>query len=273
MGARGTGTEYRTGTGPAPQRAAGGRLASSWNQKKPTAPGPAWVPTTAPRFSTSSISACGRAFATRSVSTSIHSGASAWAIATRRPGTVLGRGREDAARTPRAPSGGRAPCRSGGSTPSSTDRIGLTLSSVPASAWARPIRPPFWRYSSVRDGEDDAVLPLEPLDQRLDLLVGRAARRAGAGSRARGAPTASDAVSVSTTRIRSPPDARPRRARPTGTCPRASPRAAASRSARSRRAPRRRRGSPAASAARSSAAPAPLAAARRSRASRCRRGP
>ena len=49
------------------------------------------------------------------------------------------------------------------------------------------------------DGEDDAVLLLEPLDQRLDLLVGRAARRAGAGSRARAAPTASDAVSVSTT--------------------------------------------------------------------------
>jgi hypothetical protein len=37
---------------------------ASWNQKKPAAPGPACVPTTAPSVSTSSTSACGRAFAT-----------------------------------------------------------------------------------------------------------------------------------------------------------------------------------------------------------------
>ena len=40
------------------------RYGSSWNQKKPTAPGPACVPTTAPSVSTSSISACGLALPT-----------------------------------------------------------------------------------------------------------------------------------------------------------------------------------------------------------------
>ena len=33
---------------------------ASSNQKKPTAPGPAWVPTTAPSIVSTSISACGR---------------------------------------------------------------------------------------------------------------------------------------------------------------------------------------------------------------------
>ena len=66
--------EYRSRPGLRPTRDYDVR-SSSWNQKKPTAPGPACVPTTAPSVSTSSISACGRALRTKSVSTSTHSGA------------------------------------------------------------------------------------------------------------------------------------------------------------------------------------------------------
>ena len=59
---------------------------SSWNQKNPTAPGPACVPTTAPSVAVNSISAFGRTRQTSSESVPTHSAAFAWAIATRRPG-------------------------------------------------------------------------------------------------------------------------------------------------------------------------------------------
>ena len=86
------------------------RLARSWNQKKPTVPGPAWVPTTAPRLVTSfdlGLRAGSRARSPASCSTA--SCASACAIADRRARAVGGRLLERFARTPRTPSPARAP--------------------------------------------------------------------------------------------------------------------------------------------------------------------
>ena len=123
-----------------------------------------------------SISAFGRTRQTSSLSVPTHSGASAWAIATRSPGLVLGRLRE-------------APLELGERLRPAADArdcddlavlrrrgSGRTFSSEPASAAARPMRPPRWRYSSVSTVKTTPHLAVEALDQRRDLDVGRPAR-------------------------------------------------------------------------------------------------
>ena len=130
--------------GPGPD----GVTASSSNQKKPTVPGPACVPTTAPSVVAISICACGRSCSTSSRSAASRSGAAACAIPTFRFGesvdveTNCSRNSANALWLPRT-------FLSGTTSPSRIARIGFTFSRLPASAAARPMRPPFARYSSV----------------------------------------------------------------------------------------------------------------------------
>ena len=151
-----------------------GADASSVNQKKPTVPGPACVPTTAPSVVTISICAFGRSPATILRSCSAFSGASACAMPTRRwsvsnvESTNCCWNSANALAAPRTRF-------SGMTSPFSIVRIGFTCSSCPANFAARPIRPPRWRNSSVSTVKRIAALSLKRVDERVDLLVGRAA--------------------------------------------------------------------------------------------------
>ena len=225
------------------------------NQKKPTAPGPAWVPTTEPRFETRSI--CGlRA----QVAHHRHE-----RLRLRRRvgvrdghvqlGHVLAPLRERRDELLHRLVVAAHPLDRDDLAVARSERIGFTFRSCPAQACARPMRPPLARYSSVSTVKISRALVAEAVDQRLDLLVGRPRARAAAGSRARASPPR---PRPSRCRRRAPCRRRasPRRCGRSRPCPRACPRDGASRCARSPRAPRSRRGSRPASAARSSAAPA-----------------
>ena len=116
-------------------------LYGSSNQNRPTVPGPACVPTTAPSDVATSICAFGRTRSTSSTSACIRSRAAACAIPTRNEGASV----EPASSS--EPNSANAfalpPTRLNGTTsPSRIVRIGFTFSSPPTSDDARPIRPP-----------------------------------------------------------------------------------------------------------------------------------
>ena len=109
------------------------------------------------------------------MSTSIHSGASAWAIATRSPGTFSVDDGEDAGELlERLLAAAHLADRVDDAVVDGQDRLdveqraGERLGAADATALLEVLE--------RGDREDDAVLLLEPLDQRLDLLVGRAPR-------------------------------------------------------------------------------------------------
>ena len=89
-------------------------------------------------------------------------------------------------------------------TPSSTERIGFTFSSVPAIACARPMRPPFCRYSSVPTVKTTRFTSLNRSTSRSisSSVVPRSRRRWIASA---SIEQASEAVSESTSRMRSAP--------------------------------------------------------------------
>ena len=135
----------------------------------------------------------------------IHSGASACAIATRSPARPRSPPRS-ARRTPRAPFGGPR-TRATGDDLAVLDREdrACTFSRSPASAAARPMRPPRCRYSSVSSVNTTLALALEPLDERR-----RSPHPSSPASSRRwiacaSIAIASEAVRESTTRTRSPP--------------------------------------------------------------------
>ena len=146
--------------------------------------------------------AFGRTLCAMSVRTSIHSGAFACAIAVRRPS----RSSLSAAKSFANSSSAfwRPRTRPTGTiTPSSTVRIGLTFRREPASAWALPIRPPFWRYSSVATVKTTRFVRLKrSTSSSISSSVVPASSRRSIASASNA--TASEAVSVSTSRTRSP---------------------------------------------------------------------
>ena len=132
---------------------------------------------------------------------------------------------------------------SGTTSPSRIVRIGFTFSRFPASAAARPMRPPRARYSSVFTVKSRWCPRLVARDERVDLLVGRAALEPALDCRARASrsPPRRCASRSRAPICRRADRRRPRRSR---TSRRGSRRSAARGSARTAaRAPRRRRGS------------------------------
>src|SRR5437667_6376083 len=177
------------------------RHALSSNQKKPTVPGPACVPTTAPRVVTISTSACGRSACTIFFSCSARSGASACAIPTFSVDvSSLVEVNSDtnsciAFWFPRT--------RLSGTTSRLIVRIGLTCNRFPAHALARPIRPPRRRNSSVSTVK---IRPASALKRRINSslsssVVPRSSRRWIAKP---SMAIAAEALSESTTRTWSP---------------------------------------------------------------------
>ena len=185
-------------------------------------------------------------------SSATRSGACAWAIPTRSPGpSAVDSSNRSAELGHRLP-----PPRtrvSGTTSPSVIVSTGLTFRSCPASA-ARAADPPALGEEFERvDGEEQAGVAGVALDERLDLLVGRAPlepaldREREHRDRRRGGPRVEQPHALAAELLRGEA-ARSRR------CRRGSRRCGATGSARSRRAPRRPRGSPAAWAATWSAA-------------------
>ena len=248
-------------TGPA-------RHSGSSNQKKPTVPGPACVPTTGAERRrdldlrvrpacadelAQRLEPLGRRRRARCPTRS--AGASVVACLERRRGA------------PGTPCWLPRTRLTGTTSPSRIARIGLMFSSVPGERGA-PGRSgrPCARYSSVSTVNSEPGLAPVALDERVDLLVGRARARAGAGSRARASRSPPTRCRESITRTRAAALELGRRARALDRARRASPEMCSDEDPLvGARAPRRRRGSRPASAARSSAARGARAAARRTR--------
>ena len=144
------------------------------NQKKPTVPGPACAPITAPSDVSISICACGRMSRTIFSSSTIRSGASACAMPTRSAGFVA------RVRLERVDElleclavAADALHRQHLAVADREDR--LHVQQLPGErlrlADAAAAREELERV----DGEEQAVLDEVPLDERVDLLVGRAA--------------------------------------------------------------------------------------------------
>ena len=235
-------------------------------------PGPACAPITAPSDVSISICACGRM--SRTIFSSSPSAPARRRARCRRAAPGSSRVFVSSASTNSWTALRLPRTRFTGSTsPSRIERIGFTFSSCPANAFALPMRPPRARNSSVSTVKSRPVLGEIALDERVDLLVGRAA------------------LEPALDREREHRD-RDRRGLASRSCARGRRRAAAPpcralwnvperfdamwmrEDALVRgRAPRRRRESRPASAATSSAARARCAAARRTRARSARRRP
>ena len=202
--------------------------------------------------------------ATSSWSASSRSGAAAWAIPTFRRGESVDVSSNSERNSANAFAFPRTRF-SGTTSPSRIVRIGFTFSRFPASAAARPMRPPRARYSSVLTVKSRWWRGLVARDERVDLLVGRPALEAALHREREHRERRRDG-DASRSRARCRRRAarpRPRRSR---TSRRGSRRAGSRGSARTAaRAPHRRRGSRPVSAATSSASPWRPRAARRTR--------